>query len=109
MTWEDIVAIGLALPGVELGASYGRPALKLRGKMLVAEGKAAGHFVLSAPLDEVEMLKDTDPDAFFQTPHYEGWPAVLVRYAAADPERIAALIERAWQRGASKAQRAARK
>jgi hypothetical protein len=106
--WPSVVAIGLALPGVELGTSYGRQALKLRGKMVAAGGKADDHFVLSATLDEIEMLKDTEPACFFQTPHYEGWPAVLVRYAEADPERIAALIERAWERGASKAQRAAR-
>ena len=108
ITWPDVVAIGLALPGVDLGTSYGRPALKLRGKMLAAGGKADDHFVLSAPLDEIEMLKATEPDCFYQTPHYEGWPAVLVRYAAADPERIALLVERAWQRGATRAQRAAR-
>jgi hypothetical protein len=107
--WDAVVTIGLALPGVELGTSYGRPALKLRGKMLAAGGKSEEHFVLSATLDEIEMLKDSDPDCFFQTPHYEGWPAVLVRYAAADPDRIAALIERAWERGATKAQRAARR
>jgi hypothetical protein len=108
IAWDDVVALGLALPGVELGTSYGRPALKLRGKMLAAGGKAADHFVLSATLDEVDMLKETEPASFFQTPHYEGWPAVLVRYADADPERIAVLIERAWERGASKAQLAAR-
>lgn len=107
--WSAVVAIGLALPGVEQGTSYGRPALKLRGRMLAAGGKADDHFVLSATLDEIEMLKDTDPACFYQTPHYEGWPAVLVRYATADPDRIAALIERAWQRGASKAQLAARR
>jgi hypothetical protein len=106
--WDAVVAMGLAFPGVDLGTSYGRPALKLRGKMLAAGGKAEDHFVVSATRDEIEMLKDTEPACFFQTPHYEGWPAVLVRYAEADPERIAALIERAWQRGASKAQRAAR-
>lgn len=108
MTWDDVVAIGLALPGTELGTGYGRPALKVRGKMIAAGGKADDHFVLSATLDEIEMLKDTDSDAFFQTPHYEGWPAVLVRYAAADPERVAVLVERAWHRRASQAQRAAR-
>jgi hypothetical protein len=106
--WDAVVAIGLAFPGVDLGTSYGHPALKLRGKMLAAGDKADDHFVLSATRDEIEMLKNTEPACFFQTPHYEGWPAVLVRYAEADPERIAVLIARAWQRGASKAQRAAR-
>ena len=31
-TWDDVVAIGLRFPGVELATSYGTPALKVRGK-----------------------------------------------------------------------------
>lgn len=100
MTWDDIVAIGLALPGVEVGTSYGTPALKVRGQMLATMGKPPMHFVLSATLDEVDVLMLTEPDVFFQTPHYVGWPAVLVRYQSADPERVAILIERAWERRA---------
>ena len=33
-TWDDVVAIGLGLPGVEVGTSYGTPALRVRGKGL---------------------------------------------------------------------------
>jgi hypothetical protein len=40
------------------------------------------------------MLKETDPETFWQTPLYEGWPAVLIRYSSADPERVRAMIER---------------
>jgi hypothetical protein len=45
-------------------------------------------------LDSVEILKETDPDTFWQSPHYEGWPAVLIRFDSADPERVRAVIER---------------
>lgn len=31
-TWDDVVAIGSRLPGVEVGTSYGTPALRVRGK-----------------------------------------------------------------------------
>ena len=31
-TWEDVVAIGLRLPGVEVGTSFRTPALRCRGK-----------------------------------------------------------------------------
>ena len=51
-------------------------------------------FGVAIDLDTVEMLKETDPDTFWQTPHYEGWPAVLIRYDSADPERVRAMIER---------------
>jgi len=104
-SWEDVVTMALALPGAELSRSYGRPAIKVRGKAFAATGRKDDHFVLWATLDEVDMLIETEPRVFFQTDHYKGWPAVLVRYATADPERIAALLERAWQRRASKAQR----
>ena len=108
MTWDDVATLALALPGAELSTSYGRPAVKVRGKMFVVTGKSDDHFVLRATLDEVEMLIETQPVVFFQAPHYVGWEAVLVRYAATDPERVAMLIERAWARNASKAQLAAR-
>lgn len=108
VNWDAVAALALALPGAELSTSYGRPAVKLRGKMFVVTGKSDDHFVLRATLDEIDMLIETDPAAFFQTPHYVGWEAVLVRYAAADPDRVAVLIERAWARNASKAQLAAR-
>ena len=61
-----------------------------------------------AGLDEVDMLIATDPACFYQTPHYVGWPAVLARLDAADPERIAVLVERAWAGHASAVQRKAR-
>ena len=32
-----------------------------------------------------EALLKGDPDVFFITPHYDGWPAVLVRLEAVDP------------------------
>jgi hypothetical protein len=108
MTWDDVAVLALALPGTELSTSYGRPAVKVRGKMFVVTGKNDDHFVLAATLDEVDMLIETEPEVFFQTPHYVGWPTVLVRYAVADPERVAVLVERAWARNASKAQLAAR-
>jgi hypothetical protein len=108
MTWDDVAALALALPGADLSTSYGRPAVKVRGKMFVVTGKTDDHFVLRATLDEIEMLMETQPEVFFQTPHYVGWEAVLVRYAAADSERVAILVERAWARNASKAQLAAR-
>ena len=45
--------------------------------------------------DTKEMLIETDPDSFWQTPHYHGWPGLLVRYDSADPDRVRAMIERA--------------
>jgi hypothetical protein len=106
MTFDEAVAFALTLPGAELLTSYGKPAVKVRGKGFLGTGREPGSFGVSATLDEVEMLKETDPDCFWQSKHYEGWGAILVREAAADPDRVRALIERAWWARASKAQRA---
>jgi hypothetical protein len=37
------------------------------------------------------------PDVFFITPHYNGYPAVLVRLEAVDLGQLAELVEDAWR------------
>jgi hypothetical protein len=96
-SFDDAVAFALTLPDTELGTSYGKPAVKI-----ASNGRAflyTGHedqtsFGIAIDLDTIEILKETDPDTFWQTPHYEGWPAVLIRFDSADPERVQAMIER---------------
>lgn len=96
-SWEKAVAFALSLPDTMLSTSYGKPAVKI-----ASNGRAflyAGHedkisLGVGIDLDTVEMLKETDPDTFWQAPHYEGWPAVLVRFNSADPERVRLVIER---------------
>ena len=98
-SWDDAVAFALTLPGAELSTSYGKPAVKVNGRAFLYTGhEAATSFGVAVDLDMVEILKETDPDTFWQTPHYEGWPAVLVRYGSADPERVREVIVRshAW-------------
>lgn len=105
--WDEVIAFALSLAGTELSTSYGKPAVKVRGKAFVYPGREAGSFAVATPLGEKEILMETDPDTFWETAHYRGWPAVLVRFDSADPERVARVIERAWWDRASKAQRAA--
>ena len=106
-SWEEVVAFALTLPEAELSTSWGRPAVKLRGKPFLYTGREDGSFALASPVAEKEMLIETDPDTFWETDHYRGWPAVLVRYGSPARERIEALIARAWWDRASKAQRSA--
>ncbi len=95
--WDAVVATGLALPGVELGTTYGQPALKVRGKMIAATtAPEPGSFVLHVSEDEKAVLIETDPETFWETDHYRGWPAVLVRYETPATDRIALLMTRAW-------------
>jgi hypothetical protein len=45
---------------------------------------------------EKETLLASDPDKFFTEPHYNGFPAVLVRLAVIEPDELAELITDAW-------------
>ena len=105
-TWDEVAAFALSLPDTELSSSYGRPAVKLRGKAFVYPGREKGSFCLATPIGEKELLMETEPDTFWESAHYRGWPAVLVRYGSPSRERIEMIIERGWWDRATKAQRA---
>jgi hypothetical protein len=105
--WGDVVAFACALPDVEMAPFYGTPCPKVNGKAFVSPGREAGSFHVMCPIEEKELLLETDPGIFWQTPHYEGWPGLLVRFAPADPGHVAGVIRRAWWDRAKKAQRAA--
>src|ERR1700709_947744 len=50
---------------------------------------------------EKQALLLGEPDAFFTTPGYDGWPLVMLRLEAVDVERLAELVTDAWRmRGA---------
>jgi hypothetical protein len=50
-----------------------------------------------ANLDERDFLLSADDDKFFTEPHYEGFPAVLVRLAAVGATELERLITAAWR------------
>ncbi|MEI9928831.1 MAG: hypothetical protein WDN44_15555 [Sphingomonas sp.] len=89
---EAAIAHALSLPDTELSTSYGQPAVKIvsNGRAFLYTGHEADtSFGLAIDLDTIEMLKETDPATFWQSPHYQGWPAVLVRYDSPDPSASA--------------------
>src|ERR1700685_843509 len=97
-TWDDVARIALARPEVseeawgqgggrawkvnKKGFVWERP---LRKNDLAALGKAAPKGpilgVRTADLEMKEALLASDADVFFTTPHFDGYPAVLVRLA----------------------------
>lgn len=100
---DEAVAFALTLPGTELSTSYGKPAVKVNGRAFLYTGHEEGSsFGVAIDMDTVELLKETDPDTFWQSRHYEGWPAVLVRYDSADPERVLSVVERSYAWTAAK-------
>ncbi len=106
-SWEAVKAFALKLPDTSLESYYGTPCPKVNGKAFVSPGREPDSFHVMCPHDEKAVLLETDPDSFWQTPHYEGWPGLLVRHASSDPDRVRLVVMRAWWDRANKAQRKA--
>ena len=58
--------------------------------------------IRTASLDDKEFLLGLDSDKFFTEPHYNGFPAVLVRLAAVTAGELRPLIREAWRSQAPK-------
>jgi hypothetical protein len=94
--WADVREQGLALPGVEEEMSYGNPALKVAGKLLVRLKEDGATLALWVSYEERLALVHEQPEVFFVTPHYQNYPMVLVRLATVDSEELRELIVEAW-------------
>lgn len=55
-----------------------------------------------ASLDDKEFLLSLDPEKFFTEPHYNGFPAILVRLSAVTVRELRPLITEAWRSQAPK-------
>ena len=98
---DRVRKLGLTLPGIEEGTSYGTMALKVRKKLLCRMKEDGETLVLKCSgLDEKEFLMQTEPEIFFETDHYKGWPLVLVRLGELQDKHLLQLIEGAWRREA---------
>jgi hypothetical protein len=90
----------MALPDVEDATGDRGPAYKVRGKLLtwLANNPSAEQGSLAVRIDSslrAELLA-TEPDACYLTPHYEGYPVVLVRLARISRESLSKLLGTAW-------------
>src|SRR3954453_3483957 len=102
-TWDDVRRIAMAMP--EAGERESRRTLQwrikdklfvwerpLRRSDLEALGDAApAGRILGARVEHLvakEALLADDPDVFFTTPHFKGYPAVLVQLDKIRPDDL---------------------
>jgi hypothetical protein len=103
LTFDDVRRIALAWAEVEDGTSYGTPALKVPKKLLVRLREDGDSLVMpGVPLDEREMLVESQPKAFYFTDHYKDYPYVLIRLSKTKRETVEPLLRRQWRTLASK-------
>jgi hypothetical protein len=110
-TWEDVSRLALAMPEAVESTSHGNRAWKVKDKLFVWERplrqsdlKALGDEAPTGPilgarvehLIAKEALIADDPSVFFTTPHFDGYPAVLIRLDAISREILEEVVVEAW-------------
>lgn len=101
--FERVARCAARLPEVERSTSYGAPSLKVKGKSFVRmKEKMDNVLVVMVPLGLKEALIEAEPGKYFETPHYAGYPAMLVRLDALNDDELANRLECAWLEKAPK-------
>jgi hypothetical protein len=109
--WDDVRRIAMGLPESEEGISRGTALWTVKGKGFVWERplRRADHVALGetapdgpilgvrvADLGVKEALLFDDPTVYFTTPHFDGYPAVLVQLDRVEIGELEELIIEAW-------------
>jgi hypothetical protein len=95
-TFKAVEAIGRTLPDVEVTTTWGKPTLKVRGKMFVciASHKSAEPNSLVAMMDfpDRDALVEDDPDVYYLKEHYLNYPCVVVRLSRISRDALRDLV-----------------
>lgn len=102
MTFDDVRAMALALPGVEEGTSYGTPAFHVRRRFFARLREDGDTLVLKCNVYERRYLLEDRPDVFHVTDHYRDHEYVLARLSTAPPDLLRERLEDAWRMAAPK-------
>jgi hypothetical protein len=95
--WETVRALALSFPEVDEAAG-GRTAFSVRGKGFAWEARErdGGGLAVRVDREEKQLLLDANPEAYFTSPHYHGYPAIQIRLDAIDAEELRERLEDAW-------------
>lgn len=111
-TWHDVQRLALALPGtIEETTSGGNRAWTVNKKFvawerplrksdLTALGPAAPTGAIlgvrTPDLEMKEVLLASNPSVYFTTPHFDGYPAVLIRLGKIGAKELKQVLIEAW-------------
>jgi hypothetical protein len=110
-SWDDVRRLALDLPDTHERSSHGQAAWRVGDKLFVWErplrqsdlralgdGAPTGA-ILGARVEHLgakEALIADDPSVYFTTPHFDGYPAVLVQLDRIAVDELRELIVEAW-------------
>src|SRR3954454_10067061 len=109
--WDDVRRMAMALPGVEETTSRDHAFWRVHGKGVVCDrprrerdfralgGAAPDAPILGARVEDLLIKEALIADAsgvFFTTPHFDGYPAVLVQLERIGLDVLEGVIVEAW-------------
>ena len=105
-SFKTVESVGRTLPDVEVTTTWGKPALKVGGKMFVciASHKSAEPNTLVVMMDFAarDALTEDDPDTYYLKDHYVNYPCVLVRLSRVRADALRDLVTGAYRYIAAK-------
>jgi hypothetical protein len=103
-TADDVRRIALSLPETTEKPWFGTPGFRVKDKgfLRIRTEAEGGLVVFVEDLAEKDALLASDSAKFFTTPHYDGYPTVLVHLEAVDVDELTELIVESWRLKAPK-------
>src|SRR4051794_4040108 len=110
-TWRDVSRLALKMPEAVETEMRGNRAWKVTDKLFVWERplrqsdlKALGDEAPTGPIlgarveheGAKQAFVQSEPEVFFTTPHFDGYPAVLIRLPAIRKEVLEEIVIEAW-------------
>ena len=95
-------------PGCQKEVDGAREVVRVAGKVLAylaanERSKPSGapaneeFVIVRIDLERREQLLDSNPEAFFVTPHYQGYPGVIVRLSTVNQKQLSDLLVESWR------------
>jgi hypothetical protein len=112
-TWAEVEEIALSFPEVAEEPTFGNRAWKVRKKLFAWERplrkKEVAELGDAAPPDDApilgvrvadeeakQALLSGEPEIYFTTPHFDGYPSVLIRLERIPREELEETLAEAW-------------
>jgi hypothetical protein len=98
--FDTVREIAMAMPEVEQSTSWGATSFKVRGKMFacpaIHSSAEEGSLIVRIDFNLRAELLASDPEVYYLTPHYENYPAVLVRLARISRKALRDVLGTSW-------------
>jgi hypothetical protein len=98
-TEKDVRRIALSLPETIEKPWFNTPGFRVKDKgfLRIRSEAEGGLVVFVSDLGEKEAMLASDPEKFYTTPHYDGYPTVLVNLKKVGVKELREVIVESWR------------